>query len=237
MRSVKGALAQPHTITPRERSGIASTPVLTESLTSDSMVTVLGRLDLEPRPGATKSERTSSFDGAPLLEGADGWTLSLVRYGGHIYVEWDDLHATMFSTAQLQELHGQFFHPSADKIYNVLKRSRPEDTNESMHALLKIVTDTCHPCQLIARKPITFTVGSASDPHITFNREIALDILYLRGRSALLIVDIDKHFHALSFLRSASTDDIWDALLQNRANIYGGFPESILTDQGSQFVS
>jgi hypothetical protein len=67
MRSVKGALAQPHTITPREGSGIASTPVLTESLTSDSMVTVLGRLDLEPRPGATKSERTSSFDDAPLI--------------------------------------------------------------------------------------------------------------------------------------------------------------------------
>jgi hypothetical protein len=67
MRSVKGALAQPHTITPREGSGIDSTPVLTKSLTSDSMVTVLGRLDLEPRPGATKSERTSCFDDAPLI--------------------------------------------------------------------------------------------------------------------------------------------------------------------------
>jgi hypothetical protein len=67
MRSVKGTLAQPHTITPRKGSGIASTQVLTESLTSDAMVTVFGRLDLEPRPGATKSERTSSFDGAPLI--------------------------------------------------------------------------------------------------------------------------------------------------------------------------
>jgi hypothetical protein len=64
---VKGALAQPHTITPREGSGIASTPVLTESLTSDSMVTDLGRLDLGPCPGATKSEHTSSFDSALLI--------------------------------------------------------------------------------------------------------------------------------------------------------------------------
>jgi hypothetical protein len=63
------------------------------------------------------------------LESADGWTLPLVRHGGHIYVEWDDLHATMFSTAQLQKLHRQFFHPSADKLYNVLKRSRPEGTS------------------------------------------------------------------------------------------------------------
>jgi transposase InsO family protein len=171
------------------------------------------------------------------LESADGWTLPLSRHGGHIYVEWDDLHATMFSTAQLQKLHRQFFHPSADKLYNLLKRSRPKDANEETRALLKMITDTCHPCQLMARKPITFTVGSASDPDITFNREIALDIFYLRGRPALHIVDLDTHFHEASFLSSVSTDDVWDAILQNWANIYAGFPESILTDQGSQLVS
>jgi hypothetical protein len=119
----------------------------------------------------------------------------------------------------------------------VLKRSRPEDTSAETRALLKTITDTCHPCQLMARKPITFTVGSASDLYITFNREIALDIFYLRVRPALHIVDINTHFHAASFLRLVSTDDVWDVLLRNWANIYAGFPESILTDQGSQLVS
>jgi hypothetical protein len=123
-----------------------------------------------------------------------------------------------------------FFHQSADKLYNVLKRSRPEDTSEETRALLKTITDMCHQCQLMARKPITFMVGSASDPDITFNRETSLDIFHLRDRPVLRIVDIDKHFDATSFLCSISTDDVWDALLRNWDNINAGFAESILTD-------
>jgi hypothetical protein len=90
---------------------------------------------------------------------------------------------------------------------------------------------------MMARKPITFSVGSAKDPDITFNREVALDIMYLNGRPALHIVDMDTHFHAASFLRSVSTDDVWDAIIRNWANTYAGFPESMLTDQGSQLMS
>jgi hypothetical protein len=142
-----------------------------------------------------------------------------------------------FSTAQLQKLHRKSLHPNADKLYNVLKRSRLVEINEETRALLQMITDICHTCQFMARKPILFTVVSASDPEITFNREIALDFFSFRSRLALHIVDINTQFHAASFLQSVSTDDVWDAILQNWANIYAGFPESILTDQGSQLVS
>jgi hypothetical protein len=64
MRSVKGALVQPHTITPREASGIASTPVLTESLTSD-YGHGFGAAGFAATSGC--HERTSSFDGATLI--------------------------------------------------------------------------------------------------------------------------------------------------------------------------
>jgi hypothetical protein len=55
------------------------------------------------------------------------------------------------------------------------------------------------PFQLMAQKSITLTVESSNDPDITFNREIVLDILYLRVRPALHIFEIDTHFHAASF--------------------------------------
>jgi hypothetical protein len=63
-----------------------------------------------------------------------------------------------------------------------------------------------------------------------------MDIVYLAGKPALHINDIDTHFHAAKLLPSMSTDDVWDAILRSWANVYAGFPEHTLTDQGSQFV-
>jgi Reverse transcriptase (RNA-dependent DNA polymerase) len=143
----------------------------------------------------------------------------------------------MFNGSQLEKLHRQFYHPSADKLYNLIKRARPDQVNDETRNILQEVTSTCHPCQMMARKPISFTVGSAKDNEITFNREIAMDIVYLAGKPALHIIDIDTHFQAATFLRSMSTDDVWDAILRSWANVYAGFPEHALTDQGSQLVS
>jgi hypothetical protein len=88
------------------------------------------------------------------LECAEGWSLPLTRYGGHIYPEWGDLHATMFSYAELHKLHRKFFHPSADKLQNPLWRSRPEHASEETRAILKEIAEICHPCQMMSRKPI-----------------------------------------------------------------------------------
>jgi hypothetical protein len=49
------------------------------------------------------------------LESCEGWSLPLTRFGGHIYLEWSELHNTMFSESRLEKLHRQFYHPSADK--------------------------------------------------------------------------------------------------------------------------
>jgi hypothetical protein len=89
----------------------------------------------------------------------------------------------------------------------------------------------------MSRKPITFSVGSAQDPDITFNRIVALDIMYLNGKPVLHTVDMDTLFHAASFLKSVSTVDNWEAIIRNWAHIYAGFPESMLTDQGAQLMS
>ena len=156
------------------------------------------------------------------LESKDGWSLPLIRHDGHIYLEWEQLQTTMFSTIELRKLHRQFFHPSADKLYNLIKRARPDQANEETRKTLQDITATCHPCQMMSRKPITFTVGSAKDPDITFNREVAMDIVYLSGRPALHIIDIDTHFHAATFLMSLTTDDVWDAICHELP----GLPES-----------
>jgi hypothetical protein len=73
---------------------------------------------------------------------------------------------------------------------------------------------------MMSRKPIRFTVGSAKDPDITLNREIAMDIFYLVGRPVLHIIDLDTHFHVATFLSYVSIDDVWDSILRNWANTF-----------------
>jgi hypothetical protein len=89
----------------------------------------------------------------------------------------------------------------------------------------------------MARKPITFSVGSAIDPEIAFNREVALDTIYLNGRPVLQVVDMDMHFQAASFFKSVSTEEVWDSIIRNRENTNAGLRESMLTDQGSKLMS
>jgi hypothetical protein len=133
------------------------------------------------------------------LESCEGWSFPLTRFGGHIYLDWSELHNTMFNESQLEKLHRQFYHPSADKLYNLIKRARPDQVHDETRNILQEITSTCHPCQMMARKPISFTVGSAKDNEITFNREIAMDIVYLAGKPALHIIDIDTLSRLQSF--------------------------------------
>ena len=53
----------------------------------------------------------------------DEWHVTLLRSkSGHVYVEMDCSTSMMFTKSQLTKLHKQFFHPSAEKLFNLLKR-------------------------------------------------------------------------------------------------------------------
>ncbi len=70
-----------------------------------------------------------------VLEGMDGhhiysdnWFVPMYRApSSHVYV-YMDLSATVhFTRTQLSKLHQQFFHPFAQKLFNFLRRERPDD--------------------------------------------------------------------------------------------------------------
>jgi hypothetical protein len=163
----------------------------------DASIPFLLGLDFMDRIGATPNTFINR------LERKHGWSMTLVRHDDHIYLEWDELHQTIFSTMELKKLHRQCFHPSADKLYNLIKRARPEMAGDESRKILYEITATCHPCQMIALKPLAFTVGSANDSDITFNRELAIPlqwILYIfqagQHRISLISTPIFRPLHS-----------------------------------------
>ena len=58
-----------------------------------------------------------------------------------------------------------------------------------------------------------------------------------RSRPVLHIIDAGTQFSSASFLKESSTNTVWNTFVKIWSSMYVGFPESLLTDQGSVFLS
>ena len=77
----------------------------------------------------------------------------------HVYAEMDLATSSFFTKPQLAKLHRQFFHPSASKLFNLLRRARPADATPQTLSILKELTKRCDPCQRIQNAPTRFRVS------------------------------------------------------------------------------
>jgi hypothetical protein len=132
-------------------------------------------------------------------------------------------------------MHRHLLHPSTTQLMNLLRRTRPKGLPPENRILLEDISRACHACQVYASISISFQVRNVDD--IVFNQEIRLDLMYIDGRPALHVVDTGTTFGAATFLDEQSFGSVWNALLRCWSTIYVGFPMSMLTDQGSVFLS
>ena len=173
----------------------------------------------------------------------ENWRLPVHRKHGLIYWEWSDNMKTFFSRPQLIRLHRHLLHPSTRKLYNLLKRAKPENLSGDTMSTLKEIQNTCETCQLYSPKQLIFRIRDTGA--IRFNQEILLDVMYLDAsrtrrenqKPVLHVVDAGTKFQNAAFLLALDTTTIWNTFITIWASLYVGFPESMLTDQGSVFMS
>jgi hypothetical protein len=142
---------------------------------------------------------------------------------------------TYYTQNQIRKLHRHFIHPSAQKLSNLLSTSSPENMTPETRAMIYEITANCQTCQEISRRPLRFSVRSGDD--VIFNQHLLLDIMYIRGKPLLHIIDAGTHFSAAKFLTSVSAEAVWSAFVRAWSLTYIGHPSSMLTDQGSVFMS
>jgi len=134
------------------------------------------------------------------------------------------------------KLHRSFGHPSVSALYRVLKRARPDDVSEKVKDAIKFLKDRCKNCAELEGKPKRFklTIGAEDS---CFNSVIAADIMYIKKRPVLHVVDEGTHFAAAAFVRNVTSKEIWKALMRCWTHVYMGPPDFLKLDQGSSFVS
>jgi hypothetical protein len=163
-----------------------------------------------------------------------GWSLPITRKYCHLYLEWTQSDI-LYSKGDIQKLHLQFYHPSADKLFQLIQRASPEESTSETKTLIEDNSKACSTCQRFTPKPLSFQVSMPKD--IVFNSELALDLIYLEKQAALRVVDTQTHFSSALFLRGETVEMVWYAFLECWATLYLGYPDKIRTDQGTQFKS
>lgn len=167
----------------------------------------------------------------------DIWNVPLYKASsGHLYAKMECAIPIHITKMQLARLHRQFSHPSTDKLFNLIRKARPEDATPETRRLLDEIVKHWAPFQRIQRAPRRFRVTMGTE-HIQFNERVLMDVMYLDGRPLLHVVDEGTHMSAAQFLPNKSTKSVWNAFLKCWCNIYTGMPNRILVDQGTEFGS
>ena len=141
----------------------------------------------------------------------------------------------LFTKSELARLHLHFYHPTAQKLYNLLRRARPSDTPPETRRILEQISLDCKHCREHFPGPYRFRVALPLD-EVTFNEEVALDVMYLDSQPVLHVVDLQVAYQNAEFLEKQSADDIWETFLRCWATVYLGFPNRMRVDRARVFT-
>lgn len=164
----------------------------------------------------------------------DDWYVPMTRIDNHVYVKMQMPLKVLYTPAQLEKIHRNFFLPSADKLISLIRRAKPDEATPGTLRILKDISSRCDPCQRIQEEPRRFRVSFGAERTI-FNGRILLDVMYIENLPVLHIIDELTRFSAARFLPGISTKQIWDTFVECWCLIYTGIPNKILVDQGSSF--
>lgn len=93
------------------------------------------------------------------------------------------------------------------KLFNLLKRARPERADNNVNSVLQQIPKACEACRNHSVKPFRFRAALTPDK-VIFNHELAIDLMWIDGNPTLHVVDTHTHFQNAVVLRSKSARDI-----------------------------
>ena len=93
------------------------------------------------------------------------------------------------------------------KLFNLLKRARPDEVTAETLRTLEDLSQRCGPCQRIKPAPTRFRVSFGAE-EVRFNERVLMDIMYIGSRPVLHVVDEATRFSAARFLPDAQTETI-----------------------------
>ena len=123
------------------------------------------------------------------------WTPPRTRKNVHLYIEWKSgTHKKaqtpniLFTKSEVLRLHNHSYHYSNQKLFNLIKRARLSEADYKTMKLIFEISKAFRVCWYNAPKPKLFQVSYPTG--VLFNKEAALDLMWIRSKPVLHITDI-----------------------------------------------
>lgn len=113
-----------------------------------------------------------------------------------------------FITSELLKMHSHCMHPSPGKLYHLLKIARPEQVSPKIKTMIKQISASCEACSTYSVPPFRFRTTIPAK-EITFNRELAIFLMYLNKGAVLHVFDTATNFQNAFFLKIKWAEDIY----------------------------
>lgn len=162
------------------------------------------------------------------------WLLQMHFMKGHSYVFDNLVDEVFFTRLELERLHNHFLHPSAGKLYNVIKRHHVTKATPAVHDMLEAISKDCSTCQVYNSSPFRFR-ASVPPENIMFNQELAIYLLWLARRPVLHVVDTHTRYQNAVFIKDKSVQGLWEVSIVCWTSVYTSYPQTIRLDKESSF--
>lgn len=131
----------------------------------------------------------------------------------HVYIKIKIPYLTLCTLHQFEKLHKKFFHPPTDKIFNLVRRAKPDKATPDIFDTLKKIAARSDPCQRMQNLPTSFRVCFPAE-HVVFTIRVFLDIIYINNKTVLHVFDEAAHFIVARLLPGVSKKNVWNAFVK-----------------------
>ena len=133
----------------------------------------------------------------------------------------------------MRKLHKQYAHPSADRLYNLLKTAGLETVDQKTLKVLEDIMARCDLCQRIgaAAPRLRVTMGYENT---WFNSKVYMNVPEVDSRKVLHMVDATRFSDACILTRQTALG-VWEAILRCWASVYTGLPHITMVDEGTEY--
>lgn len=141
----------------------------------------------------------------------------------------------LYTRRELEKLHLQFAHHPAERLFQALRRSKP-DLDNSVRDTLNQITVACDLFQEYHSPPFRFRATLPSQ-NVVFIQEVSIDLMWLVGDPVVHVVDTNTGFQNAVFIENKTSEKIWEHFVHCWASTYVGYPNRIRLDQEMSFIS